>query len=205
MTSESILRRKWKLNKCPAGDGWLGFRYSLIPKVTFTYGFVAITIDPDVLESSFQKLYRDVLLPLHVNENITKFYRMAPKPKRVMGLGVPNPCMKMLAYKLHLLQTEWNQCTAAGQMIRQSLEIFQMETGLSTNVIEMDYHRYDVQFQLLGNKWLIPLLRVGDKAIMDVICSTDLFSNLPGNPSIVYRNTKDCIVWLIWSYATGVQ
>ena len=45
-------------NKCPSVDGWLGFRYSLIPKVT--YGFAAIAVDPDVLESSFQKLYRDV-------------------------------------------------------------------------------------------------------------------------------------------------
>eukprot|EP00956_Cyclotella_meneghiniana_P034366 scaffold104037_cov45-Cyclotella_meneghiniana.AAC.3 len=177
-------------NKCPAADGWLGFRYSLIPKVT--YGFAAITIDPDALEHAFQKLYRDVLSPLRVNENITKFYRMAPK--RVMGLGMPNPGIKMLAYKLHLLQTEWNQPTSAGHMLRQSLEVFQMETGLSTNIIEADYdryetlatggwwkqfwclcHRYDVQFQL-GRKCLIPLLRVGDKAIMDLICSTDLFS-----------------------------
>eukprot|EP00956_Cyclotella_meneghiniana_P031352 scaffold82095_cov91-Cyclotella_meneghiniana.AAC.1 len=122
-------------NKCPAGDGWLGFRYSLILKVT--YGFAAINIDPDALEHSFQKLYRDVLSPLRVNENITKFYRMAPK--RVMGLGMPNPGIKMLAYKLHLLQTEWNQPTSAGHMLRQSLEVFQMETGLSTNIIEADY------------------------------------------------------------------
>eukprot|EP00956_Cyclotella_meneghiniana_P043229 scaffold259317_cov96-Cyclotella_meneghiniana.AAC.3 len=126
-------------NKCPAADGWLGFRYSLIPKVT--YGFAAITIDPDVLESAFQWLYRDVQSPLRVNENITKFYRMAPK--RVMGLGMPNPGIKMLAYKLHLLQTEWNQPTSAGQMLQQSLEIFQMETGLSTNVIEQDYDRFE--------------------------------------------------------------
>ena len=127
-------------NKCPPADGWLSFRYSLIPKVT--YGFAAIAVDPDVLESSFQKLYRDVLSPLRVNEKITKFYLMAPK--RVMGLGMPNPCIKMLAYKLHLLQTEWNQSTASGQMLRQSLDIFQMETGLSTNVIEKDYDRFEL-------------------------------------------------------------
>jgi hypothetical protein len=68
------------------------------------------------------------------------FYRMAPK--RVMGLGMPNPCIKMLAYKLHLLQTEWNQPTAAGQMLRQSLEVFQMETGFASNILETDYNRY---------------------------------------------------------------
>ena len=205
-------------NKCPAADGWLGFRYSLIPKVT--YGFAAITIDPDVLESSFQRLYRDVLSPLRVNENITKFYRMAPK--RVMGLGMPNPGIKMLAYKLHLLQTEWTQPTSAGQMLQQSLEIFQMETGLSTNVIEQDYdrfeslatggwwkqfwclcHRYDVQFRL-GKKWLIPLLRVGDKAIMDVICATDLFPKSDWR-SINFGSIKGCTVWRISCYATGVQ
>ena len=71
-----------------------------------------------------------------------------------------------------------------------SLEVFQMEKGVSTNIIEADYdryetlatggwwkqfwclcHRYDVQFQL-GRKCLIRLLRVGDKAIMDLICAT---------------------------------
>jgi hypothetical protein len=129
---------------------------------------------------------------LKVNKNIMRFYRMAPK--RVMGLGMPNPCIKMLAYKLHLLQNEWNQPTAAGQMLRQSLEVFQMETGFSSTILEEDYtryeglatagwwkqlwclcNRYDVQLQL-GSKWLIPLLRVGDRSIMSVICAVDIFS-----------------------------
>jgi hypothetical protein len=177
-------------NRCPAADGWLGFQYSLIPKVT--YGFAAITVDPNILEKSFQKLYREVLSPLKVNKNITRFYRMAPK--RVMGLGMPNPCIKMLSHKLHLLQCEWNQPTAAGQMLQQSLEVFQMETGFTSNILERDYSRYsslatdgwwkqlwnlccryDVKLQL-GSKWLIPLLRVGDRAIMEVICSTDIFT-----------------------------
>jgi hypothetical protein len=39
-------------NRCPPGDAWMGFRYSLIPKVT--YGFAVITIAPDLLEKSFQ-------------------------------------------------------------------------------------------------------------------------------------------------------
>jgi hypothetical protein len=163
-------------NRCPPGDGWLGFRYSLIPKVT--YGFAAITIDPDLLEKSFQKLYREVLSPLKVNKNITRFYRMAPR--RVVGLGMPNPCIKMLAQKLHLLQTEWNQPTAAGNMLRQSLEVFHTETGFGSNVLEADYsryeslatagwwkqlwnlcHRYDVQLQL-GSRWLIPFTAQGN-------------------------------------------
>lgn len=177
-------------NRCPAADGWLGFRYSLMPKMT--YGFAAITIPPDELEKSFQALYREVLSPLRVNKNITLFYRMAPK--RVMGLGMPNPCIRMLAHKLHLLQSEWNQPTTAGQMLRQSLEVFQMETGFSENVLEMDYDRYELlatggwwkQFWCLsqrygvnlrlGRKWIIPLTRVNDRALMDIICSSDLFS-----------------------------
>lgn len=100
-----------------------------------TYGFSAITVDPCVLEASFQKLYRDVLSPLRVNRNITRFFRMAPK--RVMDLGMPNPGIKMLSHKLHLLQLEWNQPTSAGNMLRQSLEVFQMETGFSKNVLEI--------------------------------------------------------------------
>jgi hypothetical protein len=83
---------------------------------------------------------------------------------------------------------------AAGNMLWQSLEMFQMETGFGSNVSEADYagyeslattgwwkqlwnlcHRYDVQLQL-GSRWLIPLLRAGDRAsIMEVICTTDLF------------------------------
>jgi hypothetical protein len=176
-------------NRCPPSDAWLGFCYSLIPKVT--YGFAAITVEPDVLEKSFQKLYPEVLSPLKVNKNIKLFYRMASK--RMMGLGMPNPCIKMLSYKLHLLQNEWNQATAAGQMLRQSLEVFQMETGFSSNILEEDYsryeglatsgwwkqlwclcHRYDVKLQL-GSRWLIPLLWVGDRSIMSVICETDIF------------------------------
>jgi hypothetical protein len=179
-----------KRNRCPSSDAWLGFRYALIPQLT--YGFSAIVVDPSLLERSFQRLYREVLSPLKVNRNITLFYRMAPK--RVMGLGLPHPCIKMLAHKLQLLQTEWNQPTSAGNMLRQSLEVFQMETGFSSNVLQMEYERYgdlatggwwkqlwflsqryDVCLQL-GSKWLIPLLRVGDRALMEVICSTDLFT-----------------------------
>jgi hypothetical protein len=126
-------------NRCPAADGWLGFRYSLMPKMT--YGFAAITIDHAELEAKFQALYRDVLSPLRVNKNIMRFYRMAPK--RFMGLGMPNPCIHMLSHKLHLLQSEWNQQTSAGQMLRQSLEVFQMETGFSSNILESDYDRFE--------------------------------------------------------------
>jgi hypothetical protein len=38
-------------NRCPAADAWMGFRYSLVPKLT--YGFFAITVDPSVLEAVF--------------------------------------------------------------------------------------------------------------------------------------------------------
>jgi hypothetical protein len=38
-----------------------------------------------------------------------------------------------------MIQTEWNQPTAAGNMLRQSLEVFQMETGFALNILEADY------------------------------------------------------------------
>ena len=111
-----------------------------------------------------------------------------------MGLGLPNPGIKMLSHKLQLLQSEWKQPTLARYMLCQSLEVFQMETGFSTNVLEMDYSRFgelatggwwkqfwclsqkfDVNLQF-GSKWLIPLLQAGNHALMDVVCSTDLFT-----------------------------
>jgi hypothetical protein len=96
MAAGHLWVERLRRNRC------LGFRYSLMPKMT--YGFAAITIDPSELEMKFQALYRDVLSPLCVNKNIMRFYRMAPK--RVIGLGMPNPCIRMLSHKLHLLQTE---------------------------------------------------------------------------------------------------
>ncbi len=117
------------------------------------------------------------------------------KSSGFMGLGMPTPPPQILSLKLHLLQSEWNQPTSAGNMLRQSLEVFQMETGFCGNVLEMDYGRYSAlatggwwkQFWCLsqkysvhlklGSKWLIPLLRVGDRALMDVVCSTDHFTS----------------------------
>ena len=109
-------------NPCPPGDAWMGFRYALMPKLT--YGFSAITPDPDALEKAFVDVYRKVLSPLKVNMNIKSFYRLAPK--RVQGLGMPNPGITMLGYKLHLLRNEWDQPTATGNMLRQAFEAFQM-------------------------------------------------------------------------------
>jgi hypothetical protein len=64
-------------NTCPPADGWMGFRYALIPSLT--YGFASICPDLDRFEAEFQALYRNVLSPLRVNMNIMTFYRMAPK------------------------------------------------------------------------------------------------------------------------------
>lgn len=55
-------------NKCAPGDAWMGYRYALMPKLT--YGFAAITPDPGLLEKQFVELYRNVLSPLKVNINI---------------------------------------------------------------------------------------------------------------------------------------
>jgi hypothetical protein len=138
------VERLWR-NRCPPGDAWMGFRYALMPQLT--YGFASITPDLQLLEDSFQRLYRNVLSPLRVNMNIRKFYRMAPK--RVQGLGMPNPGI-MLSQKLHLLQTQWDQPTATGQMLRHLLEVFQMEVGLSTNIFSESYDRLS---HLASNGW----------------------------------------------------
>lgn len=93
MVAGHLWVKRLHCNRCLAANGWMGFWYSLVPKVT--YGFAVITVNPDKLECSFHHLYRDVLSPLRVNKNITRFYCMVPK--QVMGLGMPNPCIKMLS------------------------------------------------------------------------------------------------------------
>ena len=124
--------------------------------------------------------------------NIKAFYRLAPK--RVRGLGMPNPGITMLGHKLHLLKCEWDQPTATGNMLRQSLEIFQMELGLCSNIFEEDFSRlgdlashgwwkhlwqlcwrFDVKLKM-RRKWCIPLLRERDRSFMDTICQSDIFT-----------------------------
>lgn len=56
----------------------------------------------------------------------------------------------MLSQKIHLLQSQMDQPTATGNMLKQSLEVFQMEVDLSTNVLELDFDRYGC---LASNGW----------------------------------------------------
>ena len=106
---------------------------------------------------------------------------------------MPNPGIIMLSQKLHLLQTQWDQATTTGQLLHQALESFQMEMGLSTDIFAEDFgrighlatngwwklwqlcSRYKVTLQL-SRRWLIPLLRSGDRTIMDIICSQDIYT-----------------------------
>jgi hypothetical protein len=167
----------------------MGFRYALIPSLT--YGFAAICPNLDLLEESFQSLYRNVLSPLRVNMNIKTFHPIASK--RYQGLGMPNPGIVILSQKLHLLQSQLNQPTATGMLLKQSLEVFQMEVSLSTNILLEDYdrlgnlasngcwkhlwrlcHKFKVTISLT-QRWLIPLLQ-RNRSLMDVICSTDIYS-----------------------------
>jgi hypothetical protein len=120
-----------------SGHAWTGFRYARWPSLP--YGFAAITPDIDALDKSFQALFRNVLSLLKVNMNIRTFYRITPK--HYQGLGMPNPLITMLSQKLHLLQTQFNQPTATGRMLQQSLEVFQMEVGISSNILEEDFIR----------------------------------------------------------------
>jgi hypothetical protein len=79
-------------------------------------------------------------------------------------------------------------------MLKQLLEVFQMEVGLSSNILLEDYdrlgplasngwwkhlwhlcHKFRVTVSL-SRRWMIPLLRHNDRALMDVICSQDLYT-----------------------------
>jgi hypothetical protein len=186
--------KKWVVrlcrNKSPPADGWMGLRYALLPSMT--YGFAAICPDLDMLEAEFQSLYRNVLSPLRVNMNIKPFYCMAPK--QFQGLGMPNPGIVMLSQKLHLLQCQLDQPTATGMLLKQALEVFQMEVGLSTNILLEDFdrlgnlasngwwkhlwqlcHKFKVTLTL-SRRWMIPLLCQDNRFLMDLVCLNDLYS-----------------------------
>ena len=174
----------------PRADAWLGFRHALYRKMN--YGFSAIVVDPDLLDRTFQDVYRSALPSLGVNRNITKFFRTAPR--RFGGLEMPQPSIDMLSQKLHLLQSEWSQPTATGNMLRQSLEVFQMELGLSSNPFTEDYEQYSqlvsagwwqhlwllcsrfgVTFEF-GQEYQIPLLRDGDASFMSAVIALGVYS-----------------------------
>ena len=137
MAKGKLWVERLRQNRCDPGDAWTGFCYALWPSMT--YGFAAIIPNIDALDKAFQELFLNVLSPLKVNKNISKFYCGAPK--RFQGLGMPNPLITMLSQKLHLLQTQFNQSTATGRMLQQSLEVFQMEVGISSNILEEDISR----------------------------------------------------------------
>jgi hypothetical protein len=139
-------------------------------------------------------------------------------PKRYQGLGMPNPGIVMLSQKLHLLQSQLDQPTATGMLLKQSLEVFQMKVGLSTNILLEDYgrlsnlasdgwwkhfwqlcHKFNVTISF-SRRWLIPLLHHGDRSLMDIIYSTDIYS--PSDRALFngFGNSRDSIVWwmLLW-------
>ncbi|KAL7520600.1 hypothetical protein ACHAWX_005317 [Stephanocyclus meneghinianus] len=78
-------------------------------------------------------------------------------------------------------------------MLCQSLEVFQMEVGLSTNIFSKDFkllghlashgwwkHFWQLcsKFQVsvtLSRKYIIPLLQEDNHSFMDVICATDMY------------------------------
>jgi hypothetical protein len=81
-----------------------------------------------------------------------------------------------------------------------------MEVGLSTNILLEDYdrlsnlasdgwwkhfwqlcHKFNVTISL-SRWWIIPLLRHGDRSLMDIICSTDIYS--PSDRAVFNRVWK---------------
>jgi hypothetical protein len=63
---------------------------------------------------------------------------------------MPNPGIIMLLQKLHLLQCQLDQPTATGMLLKQALEVFQMEVGLSSNILLEDF---DQLGNLASNGW----------------------------------------------------
>ena len=186
---------KWasrmRAGHCPPRDAWLGLRHQLWRKMS--YGLVAVSHPPHLLEKAVQSVWYKCLPFLRVNRCITKEWRMLPF--RFQGLSLPHVNIELLGRKIHLLQRHWGSHGVTGRFLRHAFEAFQVETGLGGNIFLRDYdrlgvlatdgwfknlwqlcHLYGVKLELCGTE--IPLLRKGDSTVMDDLARVGIFSDM---------------------------
>jgi hypothetical protein len=101
---------------------------------------------------------------------------------------MPYPGIVMLSQKLYLLQSQLDQPTATGMLLKQALEVFQMEVGLSTNILLEDFdqlgnfvsnwwwkhlwqlcHKFKVMLAL-SRRWMIFLLCQDNQSLIATVC-----------------------------------
>ena len=111
-------------------------------------------------------------------------------PSRYQGLGLPNMALEKLSESLLWLQRHWDVKEGVGLVVREAYECLQMETGLSGNIFQRNYKRfqslathtwYKIFWEYLYNfnvrielsKDLnVPIVRERDVSLMDIIVDT---------------------------------
>eukprot|EP00956_Cyclotella_meneghiniana_P011946 scaffold16843_cov51-Cyclotella_meneghiniana.AAC.2 len=169
-------------SKLSTRDRW--FSFSTQTKLSIQYGIEAIMDPPDVVTNAFQALYFMTLPHLGVNRYITLGWRMLPH--RYQGLGLPNFALEKLGRSVSWLQRHWGVKEWIGVIIRAGFERLQVETGLSGNILLLDYDRYEclathtwfkilwqylstfkVRLEIAGVD--VPATRERDRVIMDEV------------------------------------
>jgi hypothetical protein len=169
----------------------MGTRYQLYPKLI--YGAVAITHNPDKLETAFQLVWYSLLPSLRVDRHITKEFRTLPI--RFQGLALPNPNINVLSSKIHLLREHWGRrCDVIGNMLAAAFLVFQTEVGIGGDILTCLYGSYGFLashgffknlWQLLSRYGVslrmpqsanIPLLRVDNRPLMDAVTAMGTYT-----------------------------
>ena len=183
---------KLRTNKYVTGaDGWHSFNTQLKPKLL--WGSVCLVGKPDKVDDSLARVHHKSLSRLGVHRNIRRELRTMPE--MFQGLGMFDLNVERLGAKIHFLRRHWNSNEAMGLMVRNAYETFQLDIGLHGNIFTRSFAEFS---HLSADNWFydlwrlcdhfevsliihdshdVPLLRDGDRALMECFISLGLFSD----------------------------
>lgn len=158
------------------------------------YGLSSLYASPDDLDDTVGSIYFRALPSLGYNRNINSTYRTLPND--FQGANLRQWSIEKLGKDISLLHRHWDSNSTVGQALHLVFESFQMETGLSGNIFDYSFAKYGFlathswfkilweyldkyQVRLEFNKrFHIPLLRIGDKALMNLFFDKGYDSSL---------------------------
>ena len=174
-----------------ASDGWQSLHTQLKPKMT--WGIVCLSSPPAKVDKALASVYHRSLGRLGVHRSIRRELRTLPE--MYQGLGMFDLNVERLGAKVFFLRRHWGTQEVMGQMLRHAFEVFQVDVGLHGNIFTRDFKRLS---HLAARSWFydvwrlcdhfdvslvvhrsndIPLIRVGDRALMECFLDLRVFSS----------------------------